>query len=73
MKEEKSKDVIMGHSDNNQVSEAIENKKVTTKTPEMPKSQKSTIPKKSMIQLKKHQSPKKKTQSNSQSDRKGQK
>merc|ERR1712074_510571 len=39
MKEEKSKDTIIEHSDNSQVSKTIESKKVT---PEMPKSQKPT-------------------------------
>merc|ERR1711984_63153 len=41
MKEEKSKNVVMGHSDNNQVSDKKENNKVTIKTPEVPKIQKS--------------------------------
>merc|ERR1712030_26604 len=41
LKEEKSKDTIIEHSDNNKVSKMIEDKKVT---PEMPKSQKSNTP-----------------------------
>merc|ERR1712030_48282 len=40
MKEEKSKNVIMGNSNNNQVSDKKENQKVPEKTPEKPKKKK---------------------------------
>ena len=60
MKEEKSKNVIMGHSDNNQVSETKENNKVTIKTPEMPKIQKSTLQNKKYETIKETTIPKEK-------------
>merc|ERR1712074_198218 len=60
MKEEKSKNVIMGHSVNNQVSEKKENNKVTIKTPEMPKIQKSALQNKKYETIKETTIPKEK-------------
>merc|ERR1712030_48130 len=60
MKEEKSKNVVMGHSDNNQVSKKKENNKVTIKTPEMPKVQKSALQNKKYETIKETTIPKKK-------------